>query len=272
MQEILKKVQINMPYQMLVDKYLPLVIKARINPEIGFNCFVLDRYSQKQFKDVAHILHDAGVNITMHGPFYDLRPGALDKKIRQVTVDRFYQTFDLVPYFKPRTVVFHAAFEEKYYFSHEERWLENSIDTWHQFVVLAAELNTIIALENVYEKSPVFLGRLLDCFEQSSQICCCLDTGHFNAFSNRNFQEWANILGHHIGQLHLHDNDGSADQHMPLGEGTFPFHDLCAALQGQKRDLIITLEPHNEKNLWKMLENPKLMNFLNCLQDRVKQW
>ncbi|MEA3486530.1 MAG: sugar phosphate isomerase/epimerase family protein [Thermodesulfobacteriota bacterium] len=264
MREILKEVQVNMPFQMLVDEYLEVILKERINPEIGLDCFVLDRFSRNEFRDVANLLHGAGLSITLHAPFFDLRPGAIDRKIREVTIERLRQVFDLVPLFKPRSVVCHAAFDDKYYVSNEDVWLENSRDTWSRFIETAAGMGTKIAIENVYENSPKFLSLLLDTFKESRSICFCFDTGHFNAFSQATLEEWVDALGSRICQIHLHDNNGFTDEHNPVGEGTFPFYRFFELLKKKAVQPIITLEPHTEENLWRTLENIKRMGLLDC--------
>ncbi len=252
-----------MPFRMLVDEYLDIILKERINPEIGLDCFALDRFSRDEFRDVADLLHGAGLSITLHAPFFDLRPGAIDRKIRGVTMERLRQAFDLVPLFRPRSVVCHAAFDEKYYVSNEDVWLENSRDTWSRFIEIAAAAGTKIALENVYEGSPKFLSLLLDTFKGSQNICLCFDTGHFNAFSQSTLEEWMDALGSRTGQIHLHDNNGSADEHNPVGDGTFPFHRFFKLLKEKGARPIITLEPHTEEDLWHTLENIKHMGLLD---------
>jgi len=262
MQDILKKVQVNMPFQMLVEQYLPVIIREKINPEIGFDCFALDQFSRDEYQRVADILLDAGLSITFHAPFYDLRPGALDWKIRQATADRLSQIFELVPLFRPRTIVCHASFDHKYYVTHEEVWLENSLKMWQQFAAMASEMSTTIALENVYEADPHMLHRLFSSFAPSEAVCFCFDTGHFNAFATTTLDEWMSALGVRIGEIHLHDNNGSGDEHAPVGEGNFPFYQLFDYLHKEKIQPIITCEPHTEENLWRTLKNIEKMGLL----------
>ena len=254
MKRILKTVQVNLPFQQLHQQYLPLVVKEKVNPEIGFNCDVLDGFRRDQFVEVAKILRDTGASITFQAPFMDLRPGALDPRIRQVTIDRLNQVFDLVPYFKPMAVVCHPSFDERYYVASAPRWLENSIDTWGRFGKLAGEMDTLIMLENVYEADPGRIGALLDALN-SPRLRFCFDTGHFNAFSKTGLDVWLQRVGNRIGELHLHDNNGQTDDHLPVGEGSFPFRRLFDYLQEKKLKPIFTVEPHNEKNLWGTLQN-----------------
>lgn len=259
MQKIIKNVQIHVPFRLLTTEHLSLVIKERINPEISFNCRDLDTWTKAVFLEVANRLADAELTVTFHAPFIDLRPGAIDPKIRQVTKDRLQQVFDLVPYFHPLTVVCHPSFDERYYISHHQAWLENSIETWSYFLPLAEEMETIIALENVYELDPAPLIKLLGALS-SPRIRFCFDTGHCNFFSRTPFATWIEALGPYLGQLHIHDNRGSADDHAPVGEGNFPFTALFALLRERHLAPLVTLEPHALEDLWKTLHNIKMMD------------
>jgi sugar phosphate isomerase/epimerase len=260
-EDVLKRVQVNMPFHLLYEKYLPLMLKHRINPEIGFHHADLERFRIQDFVRVAEVLRDRGLTITFHAPFMDLRPGAVDPKIRQASVERLMQVFDLVPFFQPKCIVCHPSFDDRYYVSTEQAWLENSLDTWGKFLALAEEMETAIALENVYEKTPTHLARLFRSLE-GPNLFFCFDTGHFNVFSNRQLDEWMKELGPHLGQLHLHDNGAQADEHLPLGEGNFPFQKLFDMLREEGIHPIITLEPHTEVNLWKTVKNMEAIEWL----------
>ena len=96
-----------MPFDYLYERYLPFVIKEGINPEISFSCFTLDTYARDDFRRVADALGGAALAVTLHAPFMDLRPGAIDPMVRRATVDRFRQVFDLAPLFirSPSSVI-----------------------------------------------------------------------------------------------------------------------------------------------------------------------
>jgi len=256
MRDILKVIQVHMPFHFLHNKYLPMVIKEKINPEISFNHYTLDNFKKEDYKKVADQLLEAGLRITFHAPFMDLRPGAIDPKIRRVTMERLIQVFDLVPYFRPLSVVCHASFDKRYYVSSENMWLKNSIETWQQLVKLAAEMKTILALENVYESDCQQLNLLLTAFP-SPYVCFCFDTGHFNVFAETPLEDWINSLGLRLGQVHIHDNNGILDEHLPVGDGNFPFRDFFKMIRERGLEPIVTIESHTEKDLWRMLENIK---------------
>lgn len=251
-QKVLKHIQVHMPFHYLREKYLPLLLAERINPEVAINHRDLDSYPREAFREVGEKLQAAGLRVTIHAPFLDLRPGAIDPEIRRVTVKRLADALDLAGYFHPVSVVCHAAFDERYYLSGEEQWLSNSLETFQTLLSRAEALSCPICVENVYETTPVMLKRLLDGVN-SPYLRFCFDTGHHNVFAVAPVDVWIDTMSPYLAQLHIHDNQGIRDQHLPPGEGNFPFANLFAMLKEYNLNPIITLETHSMENFRKAM-------------------
>ncbi len=260
MQEIISKVHAHMPYHLL-PRYLESVLQQKLNLEIYFHHWVLEDLDKIKCLETAKLLAEKGLKVTFHAPFLDLRPAALDDKIRQTSIERIKQVFDLAPYFHPLKIVCHPSFDDRYYVSADDLWLENGVKTWTELIKLAKEYQTTIALENVYEKNPYILRRLFDALS-SDKICFCFDTGHFNVFSYEPLNVWLKELGKYLGHLHLHDNFGRLDEHLPVGNGTFPFGKLFQILKKMKVKPTITLEAHNQNSFLQSVNNVKDMKLL----------
>lgn len=260
MQDILEKVHVHMPFDFL-PQFQEVVIQKKMNLEIYFSYSALNKLDNIKCRQTAKLLTDSGLKVTFHAPFMDLRPGALDDKIRRASIDRLKQVFDLIPYFHPLRIVCHPSYDSRYYVSCDEEWLENSTATWLTLIALVRETEAVIALENVYEREPSILRRLFERLN-SDRICFCFDTGHFNVFSRTPLNVWLAQLGKYLGQLHLHDNNGRFDEHMPVGNGNFPFAELFQILQDIKAQPLITLEAHAQTDLWQSLSNIKEMGLL----------
>lgn len=254
MREILQKIQIHVPFHLLRGKMMQRVVRDRINPEIGFNHHDLDRFRAGEFREVADRLVDSGLSVTFHAPFMDLRPGALDPRIRQVSVDRLRQLFDLVPWFRPRSVVCHASFDERYYINTEATWLENSLETWRTLLGSVRGTATVIAIENVYERDPGQMKPLLVALA-SPQVRFCFDAGHANAFGYAPLGRWIEVLGEYLCEIHIHDNHGTTDEHLPVGEGNIPFPELFSLLRRKRVRPILTVEAHSGEGLERTLKN-----------------
>jgi len=249
MTELLKRVQVNVPFTMLWDRYAERFLSRGLNPEIGIDAAALDRFSATEFGEMAARIKDRGLTITLHGPFSDMSAGSVDPQIRAVTRHRFEQLLDVATLFSPKTVVCHAGYDWKRYAYLLEEWLQNSLEMWRW---LAQRLNLLgcrLMLENVYESGP---AELLPLFENLKPhgVGFCLDTGHQAAFGQAPLSEWLDILGRHLGQVHLHDNHGLRDDHLALGQGTIDFQYLLTRLKDlSDTPPVVTLEPHTEEDL-----------------------
>ena len=233
MRKIAKKVQINIPFGMLWDKYVDTFLKYSLNPEIGIDAAALDRFSRVEFSDMARQLLQRGLCITIHGPFFD----------------RFQQLLDVLPLYKPKTVVCHAGYEWKRFGFVRQVWIENSIEMWGWLGENVKAAGSHLMLENVYEKGPGEIRVLLKRLTAQS-VGFCLDTGHQSAFGREPLTTWLDSLHPFLGQVHLHDNHGIQDEHMALGHGKIDFEMLFRLLKArQTTPPVITLEPHQEDAL-----------------------
>ncbi|MBW2678075.1 MAG: sugar phosphate isomerase/epimerase [Deltaproteobacteria bacterium] len=251
--KLLDHVQVNIPFRMLVESYLNLFTVNRINPEIGIDADALENFDRSKFTEIADTLSVYRPRITLHGPFIDLSAGSKDPRIRSVTRLRLEQLLELVPIFKPVTVVCHAGYDAKRYAFFKEEWIQNSLDVWSWFAEQLNKQGAHLMLENVYEHDPSEMLVLLNELK-SKHVGLCLDTGHLWSFGKSTTTVWLDALGEYIGQFHLHDNDGTFDQHLGMGSGNIDFEPVWQYIKSRKSDPpVITLEPHQKEDLLKSL-------------------
>ena len=235
---------VHIPFQR-IPEYLGLITERRLNLEIYFSAECLDALSPADLADAQSAL-SYGPSLSFHAPFMDLCPAAVDSRIREASAARFRQIFDIAEIFRPKTIVVHSGYEKWKYSLRVSPWLEKSIDFWTPFIERAKSLDLAIAVENIFEDEPSTLRILMEHLG-SAHFGICFDTGHFNLFSTVPLETWLRELGNYIVELHLHDNDRSADQHLPIGEGMFDFRKLFGALQG--RNCINTIENHSPERV-----------------------
>jgi len=98
-----------------------------------------------------------------------------------------------------------------------------------------------VAFENVEESDPAPGIALL---EALGDYPCgfCLDVGHAHAFSGLAPRAWVQRLGPRIVHLHVHDNSGDDDRHLPPGEGSIDFAQLYAAFLRHCPRAVLSLE------------------------------
>jgi sugar phosphate isomerase/epimerase len=218
-------VQVNLPFPFLQAGYLEKFLHLGLNPEIGLDAYSLGHYRPGDFRRAARAFHGAGRRITLHGPFQDLAPGALDDGVLAASRRRLRQAFRYLPVFRPVAVVCHLGYEARHYRGDQERWLARSAATEPELFLEV-------------------LGRV-----GASNLQVCFDVGHLLAFSTGDFPYWLETLAPVIGHLHLHDNHGDHDSHLALGAGRVPLRETLDYLAHRGRRPLITLEPHQEGSL-----------------------
>ena len=248
---IITRCFVNIPFAEF-DKYINVVSRYRINPEIGLEGDALYTFSKQDFLAKAKFLNDAGLSCTLHAPFHDLLPGAQDPYILQAVRDKLRRCFDLIEIFRPRSVVCHLGYLDCIHSYDLDQWLATSLETWQEMLTLAEDFATPIMFENTYETGPRIHKLLLESLG-SPLARFCLDVGHLLAFAHVGWQDWLTGLDRWLGQLHLHDNHGYRDEHLPVGRGDFDFAGLFAYLKSRSMKPLITLEPRSESSLWESL-------------------
>jgi len=251
MRAVLGQVFINMPWH-YVEQYIDLVIENGINIEIGFGAEDLEKAPVDAVYAVIGRMRAKGSRITVHGPFWDLCSGSIDPAIRRVTVSRLDSLFDLVEKIRPEQVVCHTGFDPRHHRGHREVWIENSLSTLMPFVRRAEMLAIPLVLENVWEEDPGLHLELLEGIN-SPWFGFCLDIGHQNSFSRTTLDKWLQATWPYLKEIHLHDNDGSFDTHLPVGLGTIDFDYLFNFLGEKKISPVLTMEPHTVEHLYETL-------------------
>jgi sugar phosphate isomerase/epimerase len=239
-------VHVSVPFFRLRDEFLPLILSNRIQVEISFEAEVLEAEPVEDFKRIARELSQAGLSCSFHAPFLDLSLGAIDPKIRQVSLERMEQVLALIPIFNPRWIVCHAAYESRHYKEHEKRWLAGVIESFKHLLPLLEPTQIPLMVENVFEETPRQLEALFNALV-SPLLYFCLDVGHHRLYGQESLENWIERLGHRLGLLHLHDNQGNADEHLALGRGCIDFPHFFNLLKERNLKPYITLEAHQEQ-------------------------
>lgn len=244
---ILRHVHVNMPWK-YIPRYLEFILQTQMNIEIGFEAKELDSVAYPEIEAVAQQLHNHGCRISLHAPFWDLNPGSMDPLIRQISRLRIHQFLDLFTLFQPLMAVCHTGYDPRHHKGHQQFWLDQSELFWGPMVARAEASKVPLALENVWEYGPESHRKLLDAFN-SSYFGFCLDLGHQHSFSSTTLSVWLDVLADYLMEIHLHDNDGSHDSHLPVGHGTVDFDFLFRFLSSARKIPLLTVEPHCEEHL-----------------------
>lgn len=246
---------VNLPLRWIAhdERWLEWFLAEGVAPELGIDAVSLG-LDRSWHQAIAQRLQAAGLPCSVHLPFFDLSPGAEDAELLELSRTRLHQAAELARLYRAAHMVGHPDFIAK----RDGRqggetipdvgWLARSRESWEPLPRLA---EAPLFLENTYERSPrPLLALLEDLGLETTGIC--LDVGHWNHFAGGGVRQdlpfWVATLAPYLRHLHLHDNDGSADQHLGLGEGNIAFPLLLTALKEGNLSPSVTLEPHTGKD------------------------
>ena len=212
-----------------------------LQPEYYFSGDAVDEYSGEKLDQLTASLEKWKFSPIFHSPFFNLNPGAQDAKIRAVSEERILWALQTAKHLGADQVVVHPGYGPwvpKRSFPH---WLERARGSLAKIVAQAADLQIKIAFENIYDPGPEDLAALIALFPPET-VGVCFDVGHFNLFSEYSMKTWLDTLGERILEVHLHDNLGTEDDHIAIGDGTVKFGTLLSWLPKHRRQVRLTLE------------------------------
>lgn len=236
-------IHINVAYPNFTPDSYEFLKDNNFNVEFYFSSKDLDELNEEQITNLTTNIQKHGLNSTVHAPFYDLNMGAVDDDVRKITINRLKQTIDISSRFGAKIMVVHPGYWPFKTPALREEWMQRAKPELVELAQFAQEKGMKVALENVFDRTPEDLKALVDMVNLPN-VGICFDTGHYNMFSTLPMREWFELLGEHIFECHIHDNDASADQHKPLGTGTLdfvPFADWYKTLPEAQKP-VLTIE------------------------------
>lgn len=199
------------------------------------------------------------VGLTIHAPILDVHLGSLNRKIREVSQKEVRASLDLAKSLGVSLVVVHGA--PSILTMPGGEWSRQTFQASpaeQQFVQmqqanLVAVLqdladhapDVILAVENLVfphemYRSPKEMWQLVSEVNRQN-LGFTLDAGHA-LVSGHAALDYLPVLGKWLTHVHLHDNCGVIDEHLPLGVGAFDHRGLLRALREMDYQGVVTLE------------------------------
>ena len=165
--------------------------------------------------------------LILHGPFLDLNPAAFDRMVADATRVRYEQSYFAARKLGAKKLILHTCFVPDVYML--SGWADRVADFYRRFLEDKSDEIQIL-LENVLDPYPEPIREILEQIEHPA-FGICLDVGHSNCYAQNPVPDWCHVLEKYMRHLHIHDNDGSRDAHLALGEGTVPVDTLMTYLK-----------------------------------------
>ncbi len=161
---------------------------------------------------------------------------SLNNNIRNNSLREVIRHIEVASEFSIPIVVLHTGIDKN-----DEQEINYLIESLYLLNEIATKYGVLLSLEN-HTTRAVTVSILISLIQKidSNNIGICLDVGHSNIFSN--YISDLNESRRYLFSLHLHDNNGDADEHLFPYEGNIDFDYIIGFLRKSKFQGVITLE------------------------------
>jgi sugar phosphate isomerase/epimerase len=186
---------------------------------------------------------------SVHAPINGVDLSAENPYVRDKSLELLKRTLEYCRAIECPIMVVHPNHSESLPLGWEAM-KRNSIEALRVVAEKAEEVGVKVALENVIDKEGRrFGGRISEIREiiktvGSPNLGICFDTGHTNLLADPNISLHDEIIraGEYLWTLHIHDNDGKDDWHLPPGMGSIDWSQVVEALRKAGYDGVFMME------------------------------
>jgi len=170
-----------------------------------------DKYGDSNFRENPRQARNAGLHVdNVHAPYDGINDIWLDNQDGEALTNNYFKIVEDCANYQIPTMVFHVSTGNA-----PPPFNEIGLNRIKRLVEKAEKHDVNIAFENL--KKVAYLEYVLNNIN-SPRAGFCYDTGHHNCYCPQ--LDLLAQYGSRLMALHLHDNDGTADQHLLPLEGT----------------------------------------------------
>ncbi len=221
---------------------------------------------RQQRQAIVNHLHSRHMTVICHLPTF-VSTADLTDSIRQASVQEMFHSLEVAVELGARKVVLHPGHIGGLGIYVIETALAHANNSLAAIIDRAQTLGLCVCLENMFPRCRAFVepDDFVDIMHRFPNLKLTLDTGHANIGSKngKRILEFIAKFGHRIGHLHLSDNFGERDDHMPLGSGVIDFEKIVRAIKHCGYNDTATLEIFSEDRQELVQSRKRFDEFLN---------
>ncbi len=203
---------------------------------------------------IRQAIHDNKLSVVGHMACY-LPIGSAMAQLRRSAIDIASEYLAALGVVGVTGATIHSNWPSMSLFTQQEG-LEFQISSLKELVAIGAEYGIQILYEPVDRKqdSPENLERILDAVPEAG---CHLDLGHCN-LHGKTPEGMIRRFGERLRHVHLHDNYGNADMHLPPGTGNVDWDEVFMAFKDVGYNDTVTLEIFSNDRNYVLLAKKKI--------------
>ncbi len=190
-------------------------------------------------KDFIDATSPFDIDFSVHAPLSDINIGSLNPRARELSVLEVCETLQAAGRMNIDLCTIHPGFFGPMGMLDKPAVSKMTRESLAVIEEVAQDSGVRVALENMPNMGMVMMGRspaeLLPLLE-GLDLGICLDIGHANTAGT--IDDFLRLKDRLI-NVHIHDNLGDRDAHLPIGEGNIDFKKVLAGLSGYHGKYVI---------------------------------
>ena len=190
-------------------------------------------------KDEARqLLETTDIKMSVHASYSDVNIAAFDEGTRKYSIDVLRRTFAAASDLDMDVVTIHPGTVGAIQRWDRQRVVRLTRKSLEEISAHAAEYSTTIAFENMPDMRFAICKTASEMEEMLNglDLKVCFDIGHAHTTGQLDEMMRLKPLFRNV---HIHDNDGTRDEHLTLGEGSIDLEGVLRKLDGYEHDIII---------------------------------
>ncbi len=194
--------------------------------------------TSKTITRMQDIFDTTDLDLTLHLPFSDMNLAGLNPGIHNEVLHQMRDYLFLASDFIELAVV-HPGYLSPYGAQLPDLAWQANIKSLQSLCDFAADHGIMTTVENmpqvpkIFGKYPQELLRMLDETDRDN-AGLTLDIGHANTMGTGIIDDFLKMYKGRISHVHLHDNMGEKDEHLPIGKGNIDWKRVMNCLSGYK--------------------------------------
>jgi sugar phosphate isomerase/epimerase len=198
---------------------------------------------------ILDLLQTSGLGLVCHLPTF-VYTADLTESIRRASLQEMLSALETAAELSAEKVVLHPGFIGGMGAFVMDLSLKYAMTSLERIYRRALDLGMVLCFENMFPRYLSFVEPkdFQPVFDEFPQLMLTLDTGHANindAGKDRALR-FIELFAARLGHVHMSDNQGKKDDHLPVGQGSVPFRRIVRALQRAEYDGTVTLEIFTE--------------------------
>jgi sugar phosphate isomerase/epimerase len=200
---------------------------------------------KKKKREIQERLAQHNLELVCHLPTF-LSTADLTDGIRQASIDETLDSLEVAAEMEPLKVVLHPSYMMGLGTFLPDLARVHAMESLEIIVEKAHALGLCLCLENMFPRTQWLINpeEFVDILAKFPTANLLLDVGHAHIDDPKGEKclRFIEMFPGRIGHVHVSDNFGKEDQHLPIGAGIIDFSRVVKALKGIGYDDTITLE------------------------------